>query len=552
MSAVPLIRVAVLTRGDSLESWEVDAIRAVRELPFVEIVMEIVDGTPTEKKSFVSRVANYKWKRLFWNRWFRKYGKVNATEVIETASVFHAVPRFPMIPDLKGKYSQYFSTDDIAKIKAYAPDVILRFGFNILRGEILTVAKYGVWSFHHADHEKIRGGPAGFWEYILGHTVTGAILQRLNEKLDDGIVLRCGYWPLVKHSFRENLDTLLKSTSPWIANALTEIHLHGKVETRHIGKDSSSKAPVYYYPGNFRMIQFWFKLLGNKLSFHWNNLFCPETWRIGIVDQSMTDVIENGIRSTPKWIAAEKKSDYLADPFSVSLNGKSVILAEHYSYGELKGKIVNVETKESVLSGEHHFSFPFPVNVDEEICLLPECSEVKHCSLYRMKSNEPFVTLVHEPLVDPVLFQHNGKWWLFANHLNMENNSALFIYYSDDIRGEFKPHRLNPVKTDIRNSRSAGPIINANGKLLRPAQDSSGTYGGAIVINEITELTTDSFREHEFKRINPQSDWAYNEGIHTLSPYGHERTLIDAKSFRFNFANFRAQLKRKSRRIAGK
>ena len=97
-----------------------------------------------------------------------------------------------------------------------------------------------------------------------------------------------------------------------------------------------------------------------------------------------------------------------------------------------------------------------------------------------------------------------------------------------------------------------GTLIVNNGKLLRPAQDSSRTYGGAIVINEITELTETTFAEREYKRIDPDGKWKYNSGLHTLSPMGTDRTLIDAKSFRFNFANFKSQLKRKSWRIAGK
>lgn len=552
MSNVPLIRVAVLTRGENLESWEVDALRAVKQLPFAEIVLEIQDATPVEKRSFGRKIAEYKWSRLLWNRWFRNYGRIQATHSLNTKEIFHSVPKLKVVPQLKGKYSQHFSPEDINAICAYAPDVIIRFGFNILRGEILTVAKYGVWSYHHADHEKIRGGPAGFWEYILGHDITGAILQRLTDKLDDGIVLRCGFWPLVKHSFRENLDTLLQSTSGWIANALTEIHHTGKVETRHIGKDSSSKAPVYYYPGNFRMILFWCVLLRNKIAFHWTNLFCPETWKIGIVDQSFADVINNGIRPAPKWIAAEKSGEYLADPFGVIIDNEPVILAEHYSYSTQKGEIVNAEKRTPVLKGEHHFSFPFPVDADNRQYILPECSESHHCSLYLLDGNELAFTLVSEPLVDAVLVRHDGKWWLFANHLNDQNNSALFIYYSDDIHGEFIPHSLNPVKTDIRNSRSAGPIMNVNGKLLRPAQDSSRTYGGAIVVNEISELSPHTFREHESKRIAADKNWDFNKGIHTISPLGHDRTLIDAKSFRFNFANFKAQLKRKSRRITSR
>lgn len=552
MSAIPIIRVAVLTRGETLEAWEVAALQKVRELSFAQIVLEIRDATPVNERSFGEKVSEYKWSRLFWNKWFKRAGNCNSTRLTSTNEIFKGISRIDVTPELKGKHTQYFSSADVDKVKQYSPDVIIRFGFNILRGEILNVAPHGVWSFHHADHEKIRGGPAGFWEYILGHNTTGAILQRLTDKLDDGVVLRTGHWSLVKHSFRENLDFLLHNTVDWIANALTELHLQGKIVTRHIGKDGDSRTPVFSYPGNFRMIQFWFILCGNKIGFHWRNLFCPETWKIGIVDQAIGDVLINGIHSQPKWVHAEESYKYLADPFSINYNGKDIILAEEYSYREQKGRIINTESGETFAASQHHSSFPYPINFEGRQYILPESSESHHCSLYEVNSAESSILLVHEPLIDPVLIQHNGRWWLFAHHLHHQNNAALFIYYNDDVNGKFKPHALNPVKTDIRNSRSAGPIMTIEGKLLRPAQDSSKTYGGAIVVNEITELTPDSYTEHEFKRIEPDRTWDYNKGIHTVSPLGPQRTLIDAKSFRFNFANFKAQWKRKSRRMTGK
>ena len=79
--------------------------------------------------------------------------------------------------------------DDVARIRGYNLDVILRFGFNILKGEILTSARYGIWSYHHGDNEYYRGGPALFWELVEDNQLSGVILQILTEELDGGRVL---------------------------------------------------------------------------------------------------------------------------------------------------------------------------------------------------------------------------------------------------------------------------------------------------------------------------------------------------------------------------
>ena len=63
------------------------------------------------------------------------------------------------------------------------------------------------------------------------------------------------------------------------------------------------------------------------------------------------------------------------------------------------------------------------------------------------------------------------------------------------------PHRLNPLKIDVTSSRPAGPLFERDGMLLRPAQDCSSTYGAAVVLHRIVELTPDRFQEQCLGRI---------------------------------------------------
>ena len=65
----------------------------------------------------------------------------------------------------------------------------MRFGFNIIRGDILNSATYGVWSYHHGDNSVNRGSPPGFWEVFLDWKVSGVTLQLLSEDLDNGQIL---------------------------------------------------------------------------------------------------------------------------------------------------------------------------------------------------------------------------------------------------------------------------------------------------------------------------------------------------------------------------
>jgi hypothetical protein len=77
------------------------------------------------------------------------------------------------VTPIQKRYSDYISSDDIETIKSFELDILVRGGFRILRGEILTASRYGTWSYHHGDNIVNRRGPAGFWEVAEGWPETG-------------------------------------------------------------------------------------------------------------------------------------------------------------------------------------------------------------------------------------------------------------------------------------------------------------------------------------------------------------------------------------------
>src|ERR1035437_3190941 len=79
--------------------------------------------------------------------------------------------------------------DAVEKIRSKDFDVLIRFGFDVLDGDILKAARYGVWSYHHGDNEFYRGGPSHFWELHESSPLSGVILQVLNEEPGAGLVL---------------------------------------------------------------------------------------------------------------------------------------------------------------------------------------------------------------------------------------------------------------------------------------------------------------------------------------------------------------------------
>ena len=97
-------------------------------------------------------------------------------------------------------------------------DVVLRYGFGLIKGDILTTTEYGVLSFHPADIREYRGlGVPQAW--IDDKEVMGVTLQRLSEDIDGGgiVAYRESYvgdcatlWECYERLYRLHPDLLVE------------------------------------------------------------------------------------------------------------------------------------------------------------------------------------------------------------------------------------------------------------------------------------------------------------------------------------------------------
>lgn len=547
------IRVAILCKGNRFESWEAESIRQVLSLPFVKIVLRIEeDSEPEEARGFPAKLFHYPYSRLLW-RWHKRFriSRIPAMQTEDLSALLKDVPSVSCRPELRKRNTQFFSETDLEKIRSYAPDLMLRFGFNILGGEILNIAPHGIWSFHHADPEFLRGGPAAFWEIRKRNPVTGAMLQRLTEKLDAGILIRSGWFRTINRSHRANLQQLLQGTVSWMKQGLIDLHNGKRFEEQ--AEIKQVKAPFRTFPGNGNMLLCWWITRMNKLRFHFRSLFCAEQWNIGILHQPASSLLHGPV-TAPEWLPDPPPGEFYADPFGWKENGKLSILFEHYDYRRQKGLIYIHDTNgiQPWLERPQHLSYPF-ILPGEKRKIIPECFESgKLLCIDPENRNEPSVLLDDFAAVDPSIFEWNGKWWLFCTCGNDYSNTELYIFHAGSPEGKWTAHANNPVKSDIRSARPAGTPFMHEGKIYRPAQDCSTTYGAAVVLQEITLLSENAFSEKEIRRIAPKPDWKYNKGLHTLSVVDENTLLIDAKRYGFNFGNFAAALKRKLKRLTGK
>ena len=89
-------------------------------------------------------------------------------------------------PIADGDWSE-FPPETVERVRETC-DGVIRFGFSLIRGEILDATEFGVLSFHPADIRKYRGlGAPQAW--LDGQDVMGVTLQRLNDEIDGGEII---------------------------------------------------------------------------------------------------------------------------------------------------------------------------------------------------------------------------------------------------------------------------------------------------------------------------------------------------------------------------
>lgn len=537
------IRLGIMCKGTSFEKWQAKCLENLLAQDDIKTELLIIDsndplrtilGKIKELISHPNRILFYFYMQLIC--------RSRARRQVDMANSFEGVPSILCNITKKGKFSQYFSDADIEIIREYDLDLILRFGFGIIRGEVLNVPHYGIWSFHHGDEVKYRGGPPCFWEIYNDDDINGAILQRLTDKLDCGIVLKKGFFPTIKHSYSKTLDQSFFGSAIWPAQVCIDIRNDCAGYLNE--PPSETTAPIFYIPNNLQMVLFMIKGFRNGLMYVIKNIFRHEQWNIGIVYEPIETFLKLDSKPVINWFPIQKGRRFLADPFGLEGNTGITVLCEDFDYLSGKGIISSLEIRDKSFSSPKecinlpfHMSYPYLFEHNGEVYCIPETCQAREISLYKAlefpnKWTKIGVIIKDVAGVDPTIFQYEGIWWLMYTDDEQGSALNLFVWYTPDLSLPWKPHAINPVKTDIRSVRPAGTPFMCNGYLYRPAQDYSKTTGGRIVLNRVTRLTPTEFKEDQVGFVEPYINSPFSDGLHTISAVGN-CTLIDSKRWIF-------------------
>ena len=521
----PPLRVGLMVNGSVLPAWVGEVLEQIAQSNFAGVQLVVYRASLERKQSLLRRVGEaLRDKKARRGLLFRLYagwdkrrvaGRDDPFRETDCGDFLKNIETMQVVPMSKGPVDR-FPTEAIERIRGMDLDVLIRFGFNILRGEILEAARFGVWSYHHGDNEFYRGGPPCFWEVVEGNPITGAMLQVLTEDLDAGKVLYKGLFGThPSGSWSRNRMQPYWGASTFVIQKLRQLHEQGweRVEKEIVpAAPYRGKRSVYTAPTNGQMARW---LLGNLVrgaveAATWlPRRLRIDHWMIGLHAGERTRLTEgdSGEIGKFRWIQSPRGHFY-ADPFLFRYQGRLWLFIEDFDYSAHRGSIAAAEILADgalspavrVLERPYHLSYPCVFEVGGEVYMIPETRERGTVEMYRCKSLPAEWELAREFLkasaVDTTVWTEAGVNWFFVTLRERRGGGLqLWLFSSRGIMEDWQSHPANPVSTDIRSSRGGGAIYREGNKLMRPSQDCSGNYGRSFTLNEIVVLNEREYRE---------------------------------------------------------
>ncbi|MEH6949896.1 hypothetical protein V4R08_00835 [Nitrobacter sp. NHB1] len=271
-----------------------------------------------------------------------------------------------------------------------------------------------------------------------------------------------------------------------------------------------------------------------------------KAWAVGWRFDQSASLLDKGEAAFR--ILAGGPSGYVADPFPFRHKGQDFIFVEQYLYSKNRGCIAVVTpdrngvpgTPRIVLEEPHHLSYPFVFEHEGQIWMIPESGAARNVSLYRAVEF-PYRWTREACLIegiegyDVTPMRHEKGFWFFVSPRLWKSSSwdVLDLYHADSLTGRWTSHAAGPVLIDAGLSRPAGALIRRGEHFLRPAQDCSRGYGGAVTFCRIDAISASEFAQTPIGRIKsgPFGCHTYNRhaNLEVIDLFGQTRGLQEVR-----------------------
>ncbi|WP_165067153.1 glycosyl hydrolase 43 family protein [Paludisphaera rhizosphaerae] len=390
----------------------------------------------------------------------------------------------------------------------------------------VDAARFGVWAIRLDGAESESPTAAAARAVLGGSPTASASLVRL----DGGPILEARL-KTDRLSTHRHLDHLANVAAEFVPRALARLRSEGRLPSP---ADSPSQPPTISEPPAAAETTRLATAFGGRLAAEGlRRAWRRDQW---VLAYSMNGTWSGGLPDLSSLRLLYPPADrFWADPFPARIDGRNYIYFEDYPYSTRRGVISVLEIDDQGQAGpsrlaletDFHLSYPVILPWEGAIYMIPETSQNGRVELYRCEGAPDRwvfdrVLIPDVRAADSTLVEHGGRWWLFAcipaegAHNDVEE---LHLFHAPSPMGPWRPHRCNPVKSDVSSARPAGGLYQVDGVWHRPAQDCTFGYGHAMVVNRIVRWDVDGYEEVEAGRIEP--DWAPGlDRTHTFNALG--------------------------------
>jgi hypothetical protein len=510
------VRVGVALDAGAVRRWHSTAVSEIKGLSFCDVTVfarEAGAGATARRLRGAARHWLYEAYVLADRRWFGRDDDALAQAPIERCGG-DSTRRV----HLRGEWSSAANTEAIA---AEDLDVLLCLAPDIPADRLAGCARFGAWCLYAGGMRGRAGEGQLFWQMYDADFVAPITLR--THTLADGE--RTIYRSVVEAdqvSLHRSRCRAARRAAHLAARRLRDLHRQGWPFITSLplyAERHSSPQPGRSRPTNGMTARFLWRVATGVLSRRLAGRLGEKQWfiayrRIGGEASADGDSARLTMITPPA-------GRFYADPFLFRHDGRRFIFFEDYDWSRRRAVICYVEidaggrhrSPRVALSQDCHLSYPFVFEEGDAVYMLPETAGRRTVELYRAARFPDEWTLDRVLLrdvaaTDATLVRHEGRLWLFVA-IAVDGGrpvDELFLFSSESLGGEWEPHPMNPVVSDVRCARPAGRVFLQGGHLIRPAQDCSRSYGGRLVFNRVEALSATDYREQPIGAIEPAPD----------------------------------------------
>src|SRR5690606_5763171 len=131
----------LLLNSLSLQVWQRDALQILKQEELATPVLIIVNNISSLKPSFFQKIKQYPFKNFLFRFWKRYFLNVPAQEIVPLPDFLKNTPVEYVETISIGKHKEKFPDAALDIMNKAQADFIIRFGFNILTGDVLHICK---------------------------------------------------------------------------------------------------------------------------------------------------------------------------------------------------------------------------------------------------------------------------------------------------------------------------------------------------------------------------------------------------------------------------